>query len=135
MIKLFTVMTLPESPLMASVSPLAFVQSTSAPPAKTLFTSPVGVRINRPTPEVLVVKYVLPALDTAPLLQFVEPVTDEVPSASFDFSVTWAAGETQKPAGSSTLAKNGTANDDRSQPGAGWVLIEFFILIFGSIMI
>ena len=51
-----------------------FVHSTRASPAKTLLNSPVGVRIIKPVPAALVVKYVFPALGTAPLLQLVDPV-------------------------------------------------------------
>ena len=91
MIKLVTIMTLPWSPLIISDSPLTLVQSTSAPLAKALVTSPVGVRICRPTPDVLVVKYVLPGLGTPTGFQFVEPVTDEVPAASLTLKKTFPA--------------------------------------------
>ena len=69
----------------------------------------------------------LPGLGTATLLQFVEPVTDELPSASFAFSVTLAAEETRRPPNSSAPAKSEPFKDEGSQPGTGWVWIEVWV--------
>jgi hypothetical protein len=57
----------------------------------------------------------LPELGTAPLLQFVEPVTDEVPALSFDFSVTLAARVTKALAAKIKPASNGILANDKNR--------------------
>jgi hypothetical protein len=96
-----------------------------------LLAKPVGVRICSPIPAALVVKYVFPAPGTAPLLQFVEPVMDEVPSASFVFNVTLAAVEARTLDAKSKQVINGSfiAEKNRLAGHSDWLGLEVFILL------
>jgi hypothetical protein len=78
-----------------------------------------------------VVKYVFPALGTAPLLQFVEPVMEEVPSASFVFNVTLAAVEARTLDAKSKLVISGSfiAEKYRLAEYSDWLGLEVFMLL------
>ena len=71
------------STIMLLVPNALFVAPTSQPPATTHWPEKRKVKV--------LLKYAFPAAGTALMLQFVEPVKLEVPTASFDFRVMLAA--------------------------------------------